>query len=414
MRSKVQNNLSKKLTTAGQAVVIGGGMAGLTAARVLAQHDYQVTVIDRDRLPDGPAFRAGIPQAQHAHTLLPYGQMLLEGLFPGLVSELLSAGAWMVDADHDTAYYAQGGWRKPEPRSSRPVVSLSRPLLEDVLRRRVTALPNVRILPGVEATGLMVDDLCAGVAGVTVHHRGEAGDASEVIPAGLVVDASGRNSKTPQWLAELGCTPPEEWQIDAHAGYASRIYRKPDGFLESWKKLYVGPSPPDGRRGGVIVPLEGDRWHVTLIGLAGDYPPTDEQGFMDFARSLPTKALYRAIANAEPLSRISGFRKSANRVRRFDHLPRTLEGLLVLGDAAYTMNPIYSLGMTAAAVACQVLDQLLSEREAGPGREGLSAAFQAGLAKRIAGLWQQAVQGDWRWPSTEINDNTEALYAMYA
>jgi len=259
MKSMAHNQQTKNPTAAGQAVVIGGGMAGLTAARVLAQHHYQVTVIDRDRLPDGPAFRAGIPQAQHAHTLLPYGQMLLDGLFPGLVNELLTAGASLVDAEHDTAYSAEGDWRQPEPRSSRPVVSMSRPLLEDVLRRRVAALPEVRILAGVEAAGLVVDDLCAGVAGVTVRRRGEHDDAGEILPAALVVDASGRNSKAPQWLAELGCTPPEEWQIDAHAGYASRIYRKPAAYPESWKKLYVGPSPPDSRRGGKHPVLRG-RW----------------------------------------------------------------------------------------------------------------------------------------------------------
>ncbi|RPJ46406.1 MAG: hypothetical protein EHM21_08715 [Chloroflexi bacterium] len=174
--------------------------------------------------------------------------------------------------------------------------------------------------------------------------------------------------------------------------------------------MYIGPTPPEGLRGGVIVPLEGKRWHVTLVGLAGDYPPTNEAGFLEFARSLPKPDLFEAIRSAQPLSRITGFRKNENRARRFEALPRYLEGLLVLGDAAYTMNPVYSLGMTAAAVSCQVLDEMLAQGSSA--RAGLASAFQKELTARISVLWHQAVQGDWMWPETDISDNTETLYPV--
>ena len=45
-----------ELRTNRQALVIGGSMAGLLAARVLADHFSQVTILERDRFPDGPAF----------------------------------------------------------------------------------------------------------------------------------------------------------------------------------------------------------------------------------------------------------------------------------------------------------------------------------------------------------------------
>jgi 2-polyprenyl-6-methoxyphenol hydroxylase-like FAD-dependent oxidoreductase len=274
----------------------------------------------------------------------------------------------------------------------------------------VSDLPGITILPGYEAVELSVDERRRRVTGINVRSREAPGKQSAHLLADLVVDASGRNSKAPQWLENLGFPAPEEWRIDAHAGYASRIYRQPEGRQSGWKKLYIGPCPPDGLRGGVILPLEGQRWHVTLIGLAGDFPPVDDAGFLEFARSLPAPDLYEAIRAAEPLSRITGFRKNENRVRRFENLPGYLEGLLVLGDAVFTMNPIYSLGMTAAAVGSQVLDQVL--QDSGPTQDGLAAAFQKLLAERTTALWRQAVQGDWQWPATDISDNMETLYPL--
>jgi flavin-dependent dehydrogenase len=414
MNTERKHSQTNSIRPGSKAVVIGSGIAGLTAARVLTKHFDDVIVIDRDWLPDEPSFRAGIPQAHHAHTLLPYGQKVLEQLFPGLVAWLMENGAQTIDDDSETAFFDNGIWRKPEPRTARPTVSVSRPMLEGSLYRRMAENPRVKILSGYEATGLVVDEAGRRVTGINLRRRQSPGREPTYMPADLVVDASGRNSKTPKWLASLGYTPPEEWRIDAHAGYASRIYRQPEGEARDWKKLYVSPCPPDGLRGGVIIPLEGNRWHVTLIGIAGDYPPTDEDGFMEFARSLSTPALYEAIRSAQPLSKITGFRKNENRVRRFDRLPRYLEGLLVLGDAVFIMNPVYALGMTAAAVSSQVLDQTLKAQRHIPEMLGLAETFQKKLAASIAALWQQAVRNEWRWPATDISDNTEELYAHAA
>ncbi len=392
------------------AVIIGGGIAGLSAARVVAKHFDEVTLIDRDHLPDEPAFRSGIPQAMHAHTLLPYGQLMLDKLFPGLVDHLIANGAQTIDDGRDTATYEAGLMRSTHAKSSRPTVSCSRPMLEGALYNEIAAYANVKVLQGYEVVGLIMDEANSSVTGLTIRNRQAAGDGLQQFSADLVIDASGRNSKAPQWLAHLGYVPPEEWRINAYAGYASRIYRQPENDQRNWKKLHIIPSPPDEPRGGVILPLEGGRWHVTLMGVAGDYPPTDEEGFLAFARSLSSPELYDAIRLAEPLSKIAGYRKNENRVRRFENLPRYLEGLLVLGDAAYTMNPVYALGMTAAFVSSQVLEQVIEKASVTSGASALSAVFQKKLAASMSNLWQLAVRSDWRWPATEISDNTEELY----
>jgi 2-polyprenyl-6-methoxyphenol hydroxylase-like FAD-dependent oxidoreductase len=400
---------SKKVN--GRAVVIGSGVAGLVTVRVLVKYFNEIYLIDRDQLPDEPAFRAGIPQALHAHTLLPYGQQILEKLFPGVVDRLVASGAQTMDDPHDIAIYENGQWHNPVMKTSRHTVSSSRPFLEGTLYHEIIAFPQVRVCQGYEVTGLVTDPSNSRVTGVTVRNRQSPGNGQQNIRAELVVDASGRNSKAPLWLAARGYVPPEEWRINAFAGYSSRIYRQPDGKRYDWKKLVIQPEPPDCTRGGVILPLEGNRWHVTVFGVASDYPPTDEEGFLEFARGLSAPDLYEAIQAAEPLSKIFGYRKNENRARRFENLPRYLEGLLVLGDAVYTMNPVYALGMTAALASGQVLDQVFRDMQKEKDSDGLSAIFQKKLSLSLSTLWQQAVRGDWRWPATDISDNTEELYS---
>lgn len=385
------------------AVVIGGGIAGLTAARVLSDHFAHVTVVERDRLPDAPVGRYGVPQARHAHTLLPEGQKILEGLFPGLVDELLARDAVAMCEGEQALFIA--GRRQEWPRDGLDVwIAASRPLLESVLYRRIEVHPRIHVLQGYEATGLSVDEEGGRVSGVLLRSRDHAYPTRTELAAELVVDASGRRSRAAQWLATLGYAPPRETTVDASAGYASRIYRRPDGFQSSWMSLYVRPHRRTGTRGGIIVPLEGKRWHVTLIGMAGDYPPTDEKAFLAFARSLPTRALYEAIKEATPLTKPFGYRSMGNRLRHYEALPAHLEGFLVTGDAVYTMNPVYAQGMTVAAKAAQTLQQALEAQREMADLAGLAERFQKALWEDAAGQWRQATMEDRRWPGTVVAD----------
>ena len=385
----------------GHAIVIGSSTAGLTAARVLADYFAQVTIIERDELSTTPEYRRGLPQTRHAHSLPVRGQTILEQLFPGLLDELVANGAIPINSGSEMAFFIAGKWHEVKHNSATVSMTSSRPLLDTTIYRRLLALPNVRVIQEREVAGLAVDGWGQRVAGVRLRGRQGLRRRETIVAADLVLDASGRNSRAPEWLAELGYTPPGESIIDAFSGYASRFYRRPADFSGSWKTLYVRPSPPHQSRGGLLIPIEGERWHVTLIGMGGDYPPTDPDSFMEFARSLPTPQLYEAIKAAEPLTSPWGYRSTANRVRHYDQLPRYLEGFLVTGDAVYTLNPVYAQGMTAAVLGSEALAHTLAEQMPGD-LAGLAQAFQTRLKQAVASAWQMATREDQRWPNTEV------------
>lgn len=389
--------------TFGHAIVIGSSIAGLTAARVLTDHFAKVTIIERDHLPDNPEFRYGVPQARHVHVLRLRGQNILEQQFPGLIDELLAEGAELINTGNQADFFLFGQWRTPPYRSAINNIAASRPLLDATVYHRVAAHPKVAVLQEYEVISLKVDERGERVTGVRLRHRGEAHAPETELEADLVVDASGRQSKAPQWLESLGFGRPPESVVNAFAGYTTRIYRRPAGPDRRWKTSYIIPTPPDSPRGGVIVPLEGDRWLVTLIGMGGDYPPNDEAGFLEFAHSLPSRRIYEAIKAAEPLNEPHAFRRTENRLRHYDQLPRHLEGFLVMGDAVCGLNPIHAQGMSVAAMGSLALDRTLqAQHHSGSGDlTGLARAFQQALSEVVAGPWHMATSTDRRWPTTE-------------
>ncbi|MBE2220561.1 MAG: FAD-dependent monooxygenase [Anaerolineae bacterium] len=394
------------------AIVIGSSIAGLTAAKTLASYVNQVTIIERDEPGCGHNFRSGVPQARHAHTLMPGGQEILEKLFPDIIAELISKGAVPVDIEKEVAFFHDGDWRTPQQLGRNLSISCSRPLLESALYQRVTALPNVTVKRGYQAVGLVADATGQRVTGVRLRSGRGANAKKLVQPANLVIDASGRQSQAPKWLASLKLTPPEEWRINAFVGYVTRIYQQPANFAANWKRLYIRPTPPNSTRGAIILPEENGRWVVTLIGIAGDYPPTDETGFLAFAQSLPTPQFYNAIKSARPLSAPFGFRQTENRVRRYDKLPRYLEGFMVMGDAVCALNPVYAQGMTAAVMGSYALETTLKIHQhllAAGSVVGLAAAFHKELHDTLNRLWVQSTYKDWEWPVTEVTDNAETL-----
>jgi 2-polyprenyl-6-methoxyphenol hydroxylase-like FAD-dependent oxidoreductase len=214
------------------AVIIGGSMAGLLAGRILADHFDKVTIIERDRFPEAPAPRPGVPQAHHLHALLMRGRTILEQLFPGLGNELVMAGATVVDAAEDFAWLTPPGWGI-RFHSCLAVLTFTRGLLDWTVRGRLAAFAQARFLDQCVATGLLPDTGGTGVTGVSVcrRHRPNGGSAGiEELHADLVVDASGRGSKVPQWLAALGYESQQETVVNAHLDHASRLYERPAGF----------------------------------------------------------------------------------------------------------------------------------------------------------------------------------------
>jgi 2-polyprenyl-6-methoxyphenol hydroxylase-like FAD-dependent oxidoreductase len=389
--------MSRTTPLGAHAIVIGGSMAGLLAARALSDHFAGVTVVERDRLPNGPDLRKGVPQARHVHAFWAGGLQAAEQQLPGLSAELLAEGAVRLGMPADLA------WLTPADRWTRPfeatqdLVSASRPLLEWAVRRRVRAIANVHVLPEQEVTALLLDRRRA-VCGVAVRDRG----CGQVLELGgdLVVDASGRGSALPRWLAAHGLPTPKESFVDGHLGYATRLFEIPEDPGRGWGAAYIQPSAPAHTRGGILFPVEGNRWVVTLIGAAGDHAPTDEEGYVAFARSLRDPLLHDAIGSAQPASPIFGFRHTENRRRHYDKI--ALPGrLLVLGDSLCTFNPVYGQGMTVAAKEVERLAAMLA-RTPGPDRlVDVVRRAQREVARCTEGPWTLATSNDLRFPGTE-------------
>jgi 2-polyprenyl-6-methoxyphenol hydroxylase-like FAD-dependent oxidoreductase len=391
-------------TDEARAIVVGGGMAGMLAGRVLSDHFERVTIVDRDRYPDRPAPRRGLPQSRHVHVLLLRGMQILEDLFPGFEAEMVDAGAHIMDSSDDIRFLTPQGWRI-RYRSGLMYLSFSRPLIDWWIRRRLMEDPQIRFLETCEVTGLTTAAGRERVNGVEYRFRDAAPDhlpAEGALRAEFVVDASGRFSRTPQWLESLGYTPPHETVIDPHIGYASRWYKMPAGFNADWRGFVLAPEPPSRTRGGVLLPVEGLRWLVTLAGMVRDYPPTDEAGFLHFARTLQSSEIYGAIKGAEPASPIAGHRAMGNRLRHYERMARWPEGFVVLGDGVCNFNPIYGQGMTVAAIAVMTLDACLcGGRRSNGDLTGVARRFQKRLAKANKAPWLMATSHDLRWPETE-------------
>ena len=378
------------------AVVLGGSLAGLLAARVLADHFDQVTVIERDAYPETTDARKGIPQANHVHGLLVRGRQILEELFPGVQDEMIAAGAPVVDIANEIAWLTPAGWGVRFP-SELMVLAFTRPLLDLHVRRRLAKNPRVRILDNTDVLRLISDSKTNHLAGVLICPRASQTDrrVAKELRADLVLDATGRASRAPRWLEDLGYEPPEEIVIDAHLAYASRLYRIPENVDGGWECAYVQAAPPDEKRGAILFKVEDKRWLVTLIGRAGNTPPGDEAGFLEFARSLRVSTIFDAIRNAEPLTPIKTHRATQNRLRRYERAKRLPDNFLLLGDAVCAFNPVYGQGMTTAALGALALRQCLRE-----GNGNLSRRFQKRIAKVNAAPWLLATGEDYRYRET--------------
>jgi 2-polyprenyl-6-methoxyphenol hydroxylase-like FAD-dependent oxidoreductase len=385
---------SKQTTQSNKhAVVIGASMAGLMAARVLSDHFEQVTIIERDHLPEQVDVRKGVPQGQHVHALLAKGAAILTELFPGLFEALTQHGAVRF-TPQDIRSYTTGSWNTRFP-SSIHIYSQSRPFLEQYVRDFLAARGNVRVLDACEVTRLLATADSSRVTGVSLSSRsGER--CSEELAADLVVDASGRGSRAPQWLVSLGYTRVEESSVTADVGYATRIFRRPSHLPLDWKMLMITSTPPEQRQAGMMTFIEGDRWIVTLASSWRDCLPGDEDSFLEYARSLPQPDLYEAIKEAEPLTPVLNYKYSANRWRHYERMSRLPAGFMILGDAVCSFNPVYGQGMTVAALEAKVLDAFLRQHPRGISNQerGLAQRFQKAIAKVVEWPWQMATGAD--------------------
>jgi 2-polyprenyl-6-methoxyphenol hydroxylase-like FAD-dependent oxidoreductase len=373
------------------AVVIGAGMAGLTAAQAISRHFERVTIIERDLLPIEAAPRSGTPQAQHAHMLLAGGLKALQTLFPGFENDLAEAGAVKIRTGKDIRLERPGFDPFPIRDLGIEIFCMSRPLLEAVTRRRVQQTANINICVCSRVTGLVASRDAKRIE--AVRYDGEDGPAM-TLEADLVVEASGRCGLTLKLLEELSLSRPEETEIGIDQAYASTIVERP--LDHDWLGNIVLPSAPASSRGAFLFPIEKQRWLLSVGGNHGDAPPGDRAGFMDFVRSLRTPTIYDAVRDARPLTDIVRYQLPCSIRRHFERLEFFPAGLLAIGDALCRFNPVFGQGMSVAAQEAVILDRLLAE---GVPMERLARDFFAAIQDTIATPWGVAVS-DFVYPAT--------------
>ncbi len=379
-----------------RAIVVGASIAGLLAARALLERFGQVLVLDRDELAGPEHARKAVPQGNHIHVIWSGGAAAIGRLFPGLWDELLARGAIAFDNSRDMRWFHRGVWKLRMP-SGFVMYSQSRPLLEHRIRARLASLPGVEVRGACTVESLLWSEDGTAVRGVrTVGRDGR----TEEIAADLVVDATGRGSRAPDWLAAQGHPRPPETTVGIDLKYASRLYAIPADAPRDWQVMAIYGGPPDSRRAGVIFPIEGGRWIVTLSGCLGDHPPGDDTGFLEFAQGLDRPDLHAAIEHATPLGPISVYGVPSERRRHFEALQRPPAGLLVVGDAACVFNPLYGQGVSVCALEAEVLQgclQRLPSLETGA-LSALPRDYYRAAAPVIGRAWLLATATDLLFP----------------
>lgn len=378
-----------------RAVVVGASMGGLTAAQALAPHFERVVVLESDVLRDDTADRAGVPQGKHVHLLLAGGLRALGELFPGFEHDLARAGAVPMRVGLDLRSETPAFSPFPQRDLGIRAYAMSRPLVELTTRRRAQANRAIEL-----RQRCRVQELLARADGAVTGVRYEdAHGTAQTLDADFVVDASGRGTLTLRLLEALGRVPPAETTIGVDLTYATAVFEIPSTAPADWKGVFTIPAG-DGR-GGLMLPLEGNRWILTVAGRHSVKPPGDEAGFMDYVAGLRTRTIFDAIKHAKRLGDVARFAFTMSTRRHYDALPEFPTGVVPLGDAVCRFNPIYGQGMSVAAQEAVALGALLGDRttEREPLR-GLAAEFFARAVPIIDTPWASAVIPDFAHPET--------------
>jgi 2-polyprenyl-6-methoxyphenol hydroxylase-like FAD-dependent oxidoreductase len=363
----------------GTVVVLGGSFGGMLAAAVASRHADRVILVERDAL-DGLA-RKGVPQGRHNHNLLARGREIADRFAPGFDRELRARGASAIDSG-GRARWSIRGHRLARVESGHTSIFATRPAIDAALLACLRDLGNVEIRDRTDVLGLLVQG--DRVSGVRASARGD--DSGErAIEGDLVIDATGRGSRTPKWLEELGRAMPPNDELEVRVGYATRTFRRRESDLGGDLAIFVSSVPPHQARGGVVFAVEGERWMVLLFEYAGGKPPLDLDGFRAFASSLGAPDFAELVSRAEPLDDGVPFAYPRAVRRRYDRT-RMPEGLLVFGDAIVSTNPSWGAGMTSAALQAEALDRAFAE--------GTLGRWHAAAIAASSEVWESTTGND--------------------
>ncbi|MFJ9344842.1 FAD-dependent oxidoreductase [Streptomyces sp. NPDC101733] len=373
-----------------RVLVLGGGLSGTLAAAALAPHSESVDIVERHALPDTPRPRRGLPQAGHAHMLWAGGADAIESLLPGTTRMWLGAGAHRVSIPNGMVSLSPGGWYRRCWPEAQYLISAGRDLVDWAVRSQALALAGVRLRAEAEPVRLL--GTRARVTGAVVRHRD---GTEESLEADLVVDATGRSSRAPDWLAELGAPAVAETVVDAGVTYASRRYKAPVDTA-GWPVINVQADARLEGAGtaGTILPVEGGEWMVSLSGTRGGEPTSEDDRFTEFARGLRSPLIAEYLDRAEPLGPVTVARNTANRRRHYEK--SRVDGFIALGDSATALNPLYGHGMSAAAQGALALRDLAASGDITA--PGFARRAQRAISRPAAAAWLLAVGQDALFP----------------
>ncbi|MGV0741620.1 NAD(P)/FAD-dependent oxidoreductase [Mycolicibacterium sp. XJ870] len=361
------------------AVVIGGSIAGLCAARVLSNHFDRVTLYERDDLPDQPVNRSAIPQGQHVHLLMARGAQELEQHFPGLLDDMVAAGVPVLKNQPESIHFTAGGHVLGTGQTLNDTYSAyvpSRAHLEWQIRKRVHEMPTVDIVKhGI--VHAQFDPVAGRVTGLVL-------DGGDVVPADLVVDASGRGSRLPVWLQEWGFEPPREDSVQVGVTYRSHRVRIPEGLMPE-KMVLVDADRDLGLGMGMLFHEDGI-WTVTTFGVAKTEPPQDFAGICDLADKIVPPHIGSALRAGEPVGELKVHRYPTSKWRRYDKLKAFPAGIIPFGDAVVSLNPTFGQGVTMSAIQAGNLRGVL-DGGANPGDSDFAGRLARATAKTTWPVW---------------------------
>ncbi|WP_213367765.1 FAD-dependent oxidoreductase [Mesobacillus boroniphilus] len=337
-----------------RAVVIGGGIAGKLAARVLSEFFQEVILIEKDKKNDHFTNRKGVPQGNQGHVLLKSGEEIIEELFPGIIQELSRNGAKKTDFAGDLLW-SHHGTQKIRFDSNVFISQQSRPLLEWQIQQRLEKIHNINFRFDCKVQNLKfnTDEMN------TIVIEDINGVVTDLL-ADLVIDASGAAALHNQWLRASGYGIPTKTEIKIDLFYASMVFKKIAHESINWHSLLAFPNPPEVERGGMISPIEGNRMLVTLIGYGTKEIPKNKDSFLEYAQTLNQPEMYEVIKNESPLSEeVQVYRFPALRRYHFENQRNFPTGLLVIGDAFCRVDPVFAQGMSLAAMEAKALREIL-------------------------------------------------------